>query len=33
MLNQMVQLQLLSTNTNKQELILILKTGMSKLIE
>ncbi len=33
MLNQMVQLQLLTTNTNKQELILILKTGMSKLIE
>ena len=33
MLNQMVQLQIISTNTNKSELILILKTGMSKLIE
>jgi aminopeptidase N len=33
MLNQMVQLQLLSTHSNKDELILILKTGMAKLIE
>ena len=33
MLNQMVFMQQQSTNTNKNELILILKTGMSKLIE
>ncbi|WP_372744192.1 M1 family metallopeptidase [Lutibacter sp.] len=33
MLNQMVQKQLLSSNKNKDELILILKTGMAKLIE
>ncbi len=33
MLNQMVSLQQQSTNSNKEELIIILKTGMSKLIE
>ena len=33
MLNQMVQMQLLSSNKNKDELMLILKTGISKLIE
>lgn len=33
MLNQMVQKQLISSNKNKDELILILKTGMAKLIE
>lgn len=33
MLNQLVQAQQQSKNTNKNELILILKTGISKLIE
>ncbi|MGV8946046.1 MAG: M1 family aminopeptidase [Lutibacter sp.] len=33
MLNQLVQAQQQSKNSNKNELILILKTGMSKLIE
>jgi len=33
MLNQMVQTQKQSANANKDELILVLKTGMSKLIE
>ena len=33
MLNQMVQKQMMSPNSNKDELILILKTGISKLIE
>jgi len=33
MLNQLVQTQQQSNNANKEELILILKTGMSKLIE
>ena len=33
MMNQMVQKQLLSSNKNKDELILVLKTGMAKLIE
>ena len=33
MLNQMVQKQLISSNENKDELILLLKTGMAKLIE
>ena len=33
MLNQMVQTQKQSANANKEELTLILKTGMSKLIE
>ncbi|WP_111707787.1 M1 family metallopeptidase [Lutibacter citreus] len=33
MLNQVVHLQQQTTNSNKEELIVILKTGMSKLIE
>ena len=33
MLNQMVQKQLLSSNKNKDELILVLKTGIAKLVE
>lgn len=33
LLNQMVRLQQQSSNANKEELIIILKTGMSKLIE
>jgi aminopeptidase N len=33
MLNQMVQMQLLSSNKNKDELMLILKTGIAKLLE
>jgi len=33
MLNQMVYMQQQANNTNKEELILILKTAMAKLIE
>jgi aminopeptidase N len=33
MLNQMIQIQQNSSNTNKDELILLIKTKMVKLIE
>ena len=33
MLNQIVYMQQQTTNENKEELIIIIKTGMAKLIE